>query len=73
AKAAMAHAREARRELPGPPSVHAPEQLAALRQRMTAGLAALDRIEPAFSAFYALLDPQQRSRIDAAVAGSQRW
>ena len=73
AKVALPQAREARGDLPGQPSASAPEQLAALRERMTAGLAALDSVEPAFAAFYALLDPQQRSRIDAAVAGSQRW
>ena len=73
AKAAMAQTRAARGDLPGQPSAAAPEQLAALRQRLAAGLAALDSVEPAFAAFYALLDPQQRSRMDAAVAGSQRW
>ncbi len=73
AKVAMTQAREARNDLPRQPSAPAPEQLAALRERMTAGLAALDSVEPAFAAFYALLDAQQRSRIDAAVAGNQRW
>lgn len=47
---------------------NAPVRLAGLRDQMATGIAAIDRIRPAFDAFYRDLDEGQQARIEAMLA-----
>ena len=56
----------------GKPAGPAPIRLAGLRDQLATGIAAIDRIRPAFDAFYRSLDEDQRARIEAMLARGRR-
>ena len=56
---------------PANPPVKSTERLALMEARLDAMQQAIKTVRPAFDAFYATLDDQQRSRLDAS--GPRRW
>ena len=50
------------------PAGSAPVRLAGLRDQLATGIAAIDRVRPAFDAFYRGLDAGQQARIEAMLA-----
>ena len=56
---------------PATPPVKSTERLALMETRLDAMQKAIKTVRPAFDAFYATLDDQQRSRLDAS--GPRRW
>jgi len=51
----------------------APARLEAMEKRMEAMLQAIKTVRPAFDAFYATLDDQQKTRLDAAAPRGWGW
>ena len=72
ARAAMAGAHPLPEEVRDRPAT-ALQQLEDMRQLFTRGLGALEKVEPSFRAFYAVLDGKQRARIDAALSHRRPW
>lgn len=56
---------------PATPPAKSTERLAFMETRLAAMQQAVKTVRPAFDAFYAALDDQQKARLDAA--GPQRW
>lgn len=72
ARAALAETHPLPEEVQDRPA-SALQQLEDMRQLFTGGLSALDRVEPSFRTFYAVLDGRQRARVDAALSHRRPW